>query len=174
MDLLGELEGYFQQRKQAAQNGLEDLFSCESSGIAARYASSFLQAERHRIDDTAKRDKTEKIQEGRSALARVKSLEDERNRRFRDSCTCVRQYTCWRCKDITRLYYNILSQEQVTVYEWPLPADNVCANVVVFFRHMPVMLSYMCDSWREYKLLQGQGSPTIGMSCIRGTQLTTL
>lgn len=158
------MEAYFTSRLGREK---ESILSRSKDGVAACYARVFLQNEKARTLAKAEAEKAKKIAEGEQLLQKIQNLQAQEAAVRIQECKCVYRYyaICTRCSGLNRITNQIKNDQWLLVYEWPLPGDNDCADVVVFFQHPPADLISLLNMHVVLKLFQSVSSsaPTICM-----------
>ncbi|KAG1894568.1 uncharacterized protein F5891DRAFT_1255076 [Suillus fuscotomentosus] len=147
LDRLKKLHTYLKARHCQASSGLS-VFTNDDESFAARYfhQSSELQSLKARIEADGRKQRQEKLTELRTLhrryrdlTTRAASLEHEYGVNSR-GWDYHKHWQCEKCH-----VENDMNSMEITVYEWPLPAPEEEAIVVVFELACPIAF----DMWRS-------------------------
>ena len=159
-DRLRHIHQYISRRHSQSHRGSVFSDTVNADTFAVRYyrGSSCLQSLKSRIEDVARREVRDKIVELKKENARYAELQRQADRIEHTYNTDWLGHTC-HSRDCSKC--NLEDQQRrlrIAVHEWPLPAEQLQAEVVVFELDCPVSF----NMWRTatFHLLVDLCSPS--------------
>ena len=159
-DRLRHIHQYISRRHSQSHRGSVFSDTVNADTFAVRYyrGSSCLQSLKSRIEDVARREVRDKIVEHKKENARYAELQRQADRIEHTYNTDWLGHTC-HSRDCSKC--NLEDQQRrlrIAVHEWPLPAEQLQAEVVVFELDCPVSF----NMWRTatFHLLVDLCSPS--------------